>query len=144
MTSTSWGEAIRGLRLGAALERDHYRAGDPVELVLSLRNEGAEPARLVHSHLLSEYSLNVTHDGAAVPMTDEAQRIVRNLEAWYSGARRVIAIPPGTVHVLDWKAPLHQWFEVGRPGRYAVQAQRRDWSDGDAVLTSGVAHFEVR
>jgi hypothetical protein len=144
-TKTFWGDAHRGLRLGAALERDLYAADDAIELVLAVRNEGPQPVQLVESHLLWEYRFVVALDGLGeVPMSEEAQRIEHNLESWHSGARRAIDILPDTVYVLDWKAPLHRWFEIDRPGSYGVQAQRKDWRDGEAVLTSGTVRFEVR
>jgi hypothetical protein len=144
-TRAAWGEAIRGLRLGAALDRDGYSPGEPIDLTISLRNEGGEPVTLVESHLLWEYRILVDLDGiGAVAMSAQALGIFGNLESWYSGARRSVELPPEAAYELPWKAPLHQWFVIDRPGRYAVQVQRKDWVEGDEVLTSGIVRFEVR
>lgn len=143
-TTTSWGEAIRGLRLGAALERDRYSPGEATDLTLAIRNDGGHAVSLVESHLLWEYRFLVTlHGHGEVAASEKAQRILRNLESGYSGARRVVKILPDTLYTIEWKALLHEWFEIGRPGSYSVQAKRPDWNEGDAVLTSGSVRFEV-
>lgn len=144
MERFAWGEPTRGLRLGVALEQGVHGPGDPVSLELCLRNNGDHSVKLVESHLLWEYELHVTLEGQGeVAMTEQGRRIVESLE-WQTGARRVIEILSGTYYELPWKAPLHEWFEIGRPGRYSALAQRKDWREGDAVLTSGIVRFEVR
>jgi hypothetical protein len=133
------------LLLGIALERDAYRRGEPIELRLALRNEGSQPLTVIVNPLLFDHRFLVTSEaGGSARMTPEAEHILRSLESYDASARRPVTIRPQTAYELPATAPLHQWFEVDQTGRYAVQAQRNDWRDGDAVLTSGVAHFEVR
>ena len=131
----AWGKPVEGQSLSIATEKSIYAINEDIVVSMRLKNVGrgvvVDPRQVRVTHKAWEYCFNVVRQsGETVPMTELGR-------AWFDpntlpmperrfGGRCVLK--PGGFFgrdvMLDW------YFEMGRPGRYIVQAKWKVVADG--------------
>lgn len=139
-----WGDSVNGVRLVAVTERDVIPAGRPVIVQLRVENTGAPSlVVLTATHPLIDYDIGLTGPaGAVVAMTPAGKEAVEFLQ---SGDRfRRARIQLGLNEVYEEVLTLSEWFDVSRPGRYALTIARADYQDAQGKRpTVGPVEFAV-
>lgn len=140
-----WGESVNGVRLAAVAERDTFPAGRPVIIHVRLQYAGglAPVLTLRATHPLADYDIGVTGpDGRPVALTPAGKDAVEFIQ---TGERfRNVAITLGPSETHEEVLTVSEWFDLSRPGRYALTLARRDWQDAQGRHpTAGPVTFSI-
>jgi hypothetical protein len=121
------GEAKNGLALLARLSPEPSQSGEPLELLLCVRNASEVPRPLAWDRYGGETPVVLVRgaDGKPVPLTPAGLRHAAEPAGLASFTRSDLL--PGEAHAFMY--PLSTDFDLGRPGTYTVLAT---WGRGDA------------
>jgi len=136
-----FGDPMKGLRLGVALDKPIYRQGENPLLRVTLLNSGDEAFPLTIAHGGMESSINVRGpDGKSVPLTRFGEREAASTPYSY----RISQLKPG--QPMESFLVLNRLYDMSLEGTYTIVLSRVIAKEGDRpiVLTSGTATLEMK
>lgn len=138
--SGSWGNPTNGLRLSVRFQRNHFTQGNPIEMVILLRNVGQSPMDFEDPTWENyRFDLHLQHDGEVViPLIPRVNR-----ETLGDGSSGGGLIHPAT----QWRFTmrLDKIFDLKTPGSYQLVAEREFLDKNQRLfkLRSGIARFQI-
>lgn len=138
-----WGRAVKGLRMACIAETPVFRRSHPVEVEILIENvTDQDTIVLTERRPYLDYFVVVTGpDHQPTPLTDAGRDLRESKPLHDMASRKRVSIPPRRSYSFPY--PLHEFFDLSRPGDYEVSVSRPDWEDGAGALTSPACPFRV-
>lgn len=119
-----WGPETAGGRLCVQLKNETIHLGEPVMLVVTLRNVGTEMLWFPTKSVATDLEVEVVNDkGRRMPETAELtmERSRVDNPGWSRSDRG--GIPPGEQSFLEYS--VDRWFEIRDAGQYTISIKKR-------------------
>jgi hypothetical protein len=137
-----WGNPLRGAAILLRTDKAAYKVGEPVRLVVRIRNHGKEDLRLLSTDVVTTYRVPVFHEsGDPVEKSQLLQRAEASSERPGVITRSLTVLKPGEETTESFE--LGQMVQLTEPGNYFLIAMRRLMSWDEGFLVSNAVHIKL-
>ncbi len=141
-----FGPEVGGLRAKVALERQTFTVGQPIMTRYIVRNVSKDELIVWHSGFWPNHRIIVTDaEGADVKPTERGKEARKAFSPGGAHDKNFpMKLPPGQEDDSEGAFDLTRYYELNRPGHYAVQILYEEKQGGwQGRLESNRAAFEV-
>jgi hypothetical protein len=129
--------------MACVVETSVFTRTYPVEVRILIENVSDQGTiELAERRPYLDYFVAVTRpDQQPVPLTERGRDLRESKALRDMASRKLVSIPPRRSYAFPY--PLHEFFDLSRPGDYEVTVSRPDWKDGADILTAPACPFRV-